>query len=59
MEYTLEPIIITKDLILNKVSEETLMEHYLGITPKKVYLGLLYVKILMLLARFTEIGKEI
>lgn len=33
--YKVEPITITKSLILNKVSEETLMEHYLGIPVKK------------------------
>lgn len=35
MEYILEPITVTKTLILNKVREETLMEHYLGIPVKK------------------------
>ena len=35
MVFTLEPINITKELILSKVSEETLMEHYLGIPVKK------------------------
>lgn len=35
MGFTLEPINITKELILSKVSEETLMEHYLGIPVKK------------------------
>lgn len=35
MNYTLGPLIITKELILNKVSEETLMEHYLGIHVRK------------------------
>ena len=35
MEYKVEPITITKALILSKVSEETLMEHYLGIPVKK------------------------
>lgn len=34
MEYSLEPK-LTKSLILSKVSEETLMEHYLGIPVKK------------------------
>lgn len=35
MEFVLEPINITKELILRKVSEETLMEHYLGVPVKK------------------------
>ena len=35
MEFVLEPTRITKELILRKVSEETLMEHYLGIPVKK------------------------
>lgn len=35
MEFVLEPINITKDLILNRVSEEKLMEHYLGVPVKK------------------------
>lgn len=35
MNYTLEPINITKELILSRVREETLMEHYLGIPVKK------------------------
>lgn len=35
MNYTLEPSKITKDLILSKIREETLMEHYLGIPVKK------------------------
>lgn len=30
-----EPLVITKELILKKVREETLMEHYLGIPVKK------------------------
>lgn len=34
MNYTLEPT-VTKKLILSKVREETLMEHYLGIPVKK------------------------
>ena len=35
MNFTLEPITVTKELILNKVSEETIMEHYLGVPVKK------------------------
>ena len=35
MNYTLEPLKITKELILSKIREETLMEHYLGIQVKK------------------------
>lgn len=35
MEFVLEPITVTKELILNKVSEEKLMEHYLGVPVKK------------------------
>lgn len=35
MEFKIEPITITKDLILSKVTEETIMEHYLGIPVKK------------------------
>ncbi len=35
MEITLEPIRVTKELILSKVSEEQLMEHYLGIPVTK------------------------
>ena len=35
MEITLEPIRVTKEMILNKVSQEQLMEHYLGIPVKK------------------------
>jgi hypothetical protein len=35
MYFTLQPIRPSKELILSKVSEETLMEHYLGIPVKK------------------------
>ena len=35
MEITLEPTRVTKEMILNKVSEEQLMEHYLGVPVKK------------------------
>ena len=35
MEFVLEPITITKELILSRVAEETLMEHYLGVPVKK------------------------
>lgn len=35
MEITLEPIRVTKEMILSKVSEEQLMEHYLGIPVRK------------------------
>lgn len=35
MQFTLGPITVTKELILNSVSEETLMEHYLGVPVKK------------------------
>lgn len=35
MKFVLEPITITKELILNRVNEETLMEHYLGVPVKK------------------------
>ena len=35
MEFSLEPINITKELILSRVSEEQIMEHYLGIPIKK------------------------
>lgn len=36
MELTLEPIInVTKELILSRVSEEQLMEHYLGVPVTK------------------------
>ena len=35
MEITLEPIRVTKEMILKKVSQEQLMEHYLGIPVKK------------------------
>lgn len=35
MEFVLEPINITRDLILSRVSEETLMEHYAGVPCKK------------------------
>lgn len=35
MQFVLEPIAITKELILQRVSEETLMEHYLGVSVKK------------------------
>lgn len=35
MVFVLEPITITKELILKRVSEETLMEHYLGVPIKK------------------------
>ena len=35
MEFVLEPTKVTKELILRRVSEETLMEHYLGIPVKK------------------------
>lgn len=35
MQFALGPITVTKELILNSVSEETLMEHYLGVPVKK------------------------
>jgi len=35
MKITLGPIVATKELILNKISQEQLMEHYLGIPVKK------------------------
>ena len=35
MEFRLEPTSISKELILNSVSEENLMEHYLGIPVRK------------------------
>lgn len=35
MKYTLKPLRPTKELILNKISEERIMEHYLGIHVKK------------------------
>ncbi len=35
MEIKIEPITVTKDLILSKVTEENIMEHYLGIPVKK------------------------
>ena len=35
MEITLEPIRVTKEMILKKVPQEQLMEHYLGIPVKK------------------------
>ena len=35
MELALQPTTISKELILNNVSEETLMEHYLGIPVRK------------------------
>ena len=35
MEYTLQPITATKELILSHVPEETLMEHYLGLPVRK------------------------
>lgn len=35
MVFVLEPITITKELILSRVSEETLMEHYLGAPVRK------------------------
>ena len=35
MEFVLEPINITRELILSRVSEETLMEHYAGAPCKK------------------------
>lgn len=35
MEFTLGPLTVTKDLILSRISEETLMEHYTGVPCKK------------------------
>lgn len=35
MEFTLEPITITKELILNRVREESILEHYLGVKVSK------------------------
>ena len=35
MEFVLEPINITRELILSRINEETLMEHYLGVPVKK------------------------
>lgn len=35
MEFRLEPTSLSKELILNSVSEETIMEHYLGLPVKK------------------------
>ena len=35
MEFVLEPITLTKELIFSRVSEETIMEHYLGTPVRK------------------------
>lgn len=35
MNYTLQPLQLTKELILSRVSEESIMEHYLGVPVKK------------------------
>ena len=35
MQIKIQPTKITKELILSHISEETLMEHYLGIPVKK------------------------
>lgn len=35
MELTLGPLSASKELILNSVRDETIMEHYLGIPVKK------------------------
>ena len=35
MELTLEPLRVTKEMILSRVSEEQLMEHYLGVPVSK------------------------
>lgn len=35
MEYSLEPIVVTKELILSKIPEERIMEHYLGVKVQK------------------------
>ena len=35
MEIVLEPLNLTKDLILSEVSEEQIMEHYLGVKMQK------------------------
>lgn len=35
MKLSLGPIIVSKELILSRVSEETLMEHYVGVPCKK------------------------
>ena len=35
MKFSLEPITITKELILNRIPEEQIMEHYLGIKIQK------------------------
>lgn len=35
MEFTIEPLRATKELITKRVSQEQLMEHYLGIPVKK------------------------
>ena len=43
MQFTLGPTTVTKELILNSVSEETLMEHYLGVPVKKGLFFYIYV----------------
>lgn len=35
MDITLGPIRVTKEMILNKISQEQLMEHYLGVPCRK------------------------
>lgn len=35
MEYSLDPIVVTKELILSKIPEERIMEHYLGVKVQK------------------------
>ena len=35
MEFTLEPTKVTKEFIFNKIREEQIMEHYLGVQVKK------------------------
>ena len=35
MKFSLEPITITKELILNRIPEEQIMEHYLGVKIQK------------------------
>ena len=35
MEFVLEPITITRELLLSRISEESIMEHYLGVPVRK------------------------
>jgi hypothetical protein len=54
MQYSLEPLNITKELILSRISEEQIFEHY-GVKIKKAYFVQSYEKTIIQQLLFIEI----